>query len=245
MAKRPRTAAEGGDRRHDPFEAPASARSPVPRIIATALESSPLREHFAAEAVLDRLNRGIVIFDQDRRVHFLNDSAVRQIHQSSSIAVVDDQLVFTDPGVQARLLAFLQRNHQGASDPASTALGSTVMRVAAGPGHAPYRVLLSSLRTPSDPSTGTHELRHVLMIYEPHAGQVVSRRILTELYGLSDAEAEVTLLLFRGETLETAAQHLAISINTAKTHLHHVFAKCEVHSQGELLQLLSLGPRTL
>ena len=50
---------------------------------------------------------------------------------------------------------------------------------------------------------------------------------------------------FAGLGLESAAQQLHISINTAKTHLHHVFVKCDVHSQGELLQLLSLGPRTL
>jgi DNA-binding CsgD family transcriptional regulator len=83
------------------------------------------------------------------------------------------------------------------------------------------------------------------MIYEPHTGRRVSRRILTDLYNLSDAEAALTLLLFTGESLEDAADQLCVSINTAKTQLHHIFLKCEVHSQGELLQLLSLGPRTL
>jgi DNA-binding CsgD family transcriptional regulator len=83
------------------------------------------------------------------------------------------------------------------------------------------------------------------MIYEPNAGRRLPRRILTELYGLSEAEASLTLRLFEGESLETAAQQLHVSVNTAKTHLHHVFVKCDAHSQGELLQLLSLGPRTL
>jgi DNA-binding CsgD family transcriptional regulator len=83
------------------------------------------------------------------------------------------------------------------------------------------------------------------MIYEPHGERHFPKRILRELYGLSDAEADLTLLLFAGESLDAASQHLHISVNTAKTHLHHVFVKCDVHSQGELLQLLSLGPRTL
>jgi DNA-binding CsgD family transcriptional regulator len=122
---------------------------------------------------------------------------------------------------------------------------SIVMRVAAGSSSAPYRVLLSPLKTPANPDTGARDRRHVLMIYEPNAGQRLPLRILTELYGLSDAEAALAELLFEGESLDGAAEQLHISINTAKTHLHHVFVKCDVHTQGELLQLLSLGPRTL
>jgi DNA-binding CsgD family transcriptional regulator len=119
------------------------------------------------------------------------------------------------------------------------------MRVEAGVNRAPYRVLLSGLRTPATTASGGRDARYVLMIYEPHAGRHVARRILTELYGLSEAESGLALLLFQGETLERAAQRLHVSVNTAKTHLQHVFTKCDVHSQGELLQLLSLGPRTL
>lgn len=244
MAKEPTPPDTGGLEREG-SGAPASVHPAVPRIIGASLESRPVREHFAAEAVLDKLNRGVVIFDQERRVRFLNDAAVRQIHRSGSIAVADGQLAFAEPGAQARLLAFLLRSVECARDPAGTAQASTVMRVDAGSGNAPYRVLLSTLRTPADPVTGRHDPRHVLMIFEPHAGRNVSRRILVDLYGMTDTEAEVALLLFRGETLEIASQRLGKSINTAKTHLHHIFAKCDVHSQGELLQLLSLGPRTL
>jgi DNA-binding CsgD family transcriptional regulator len=101
------------------------------------------------------------------------------------------------------------------------------------------------LSTAGDSAAATRPAEHVLMIYEPHADRRVPKRILRELYGLSDAEADLTLLLFAGESLEAASQRLHISVNTAKTHLHHVFIKCDVHSQGELLQLLSLGPRML
>jgi DNA-binding CsgD family transcriptional regulator len=96
-----------------------------------------------------------------------------------------------------------------------------------------------------EPVAARREHLYVLMIYEPHAGRQVPKRILQELYGLSDAEAALVVHLFEGESLESAAGRLHISLNTAKTHLQHVFRKCDVHSQGELLQLLSLGPRTL
>jgi DNA-binding CsgD family transcriptional regulator len=226
---------------HQPAQHDEGPLDGTPRILWTGLQTRPRGDH-SAEAVLDKLNRGIVILDQEARVRFLNDAAMQLIHQTAAIAVVDGRLVFTDAGSQARLLAFLQ---QGRGADVGSAQHSVVMRVEAGVNRAPYRVLLSGLRTPATTASGGRDARYVLMIYEPHAGRHVARRILTELYGLSEAESGLALLLFQGETLERAAQRLHVSVNTAKTHLQHVFTKCDVHSQGELLQLLSLGPRTL
>lgn len=214
----------------------------VPRIVRASLESRP-RSHHAAEAVLEKLNRGIVIFDADGCVLFVNRAASRLMHESGAIDVVEGALAFADAACQARLIGYLRRP-AGRAD-SVTGQSSIVMRVSAGPAAAPYRVLLSPLETPADPGTGAGDRLHVLMIYEPNAGLRLPLRILTELYGLSEAEASVAELLFEGLSLESTAQRLHISINTAKTHLHHVFVKCEVHSQGELLQLLSLGPRAL
>jgi DNA-binding CsgD family transcriptional regulator len=223
----------------------ASASESVPAIVSSSLESRPRSER-AAEAVLDKLNRGILIFDQDGRVHFANDAALRLIQPTAAMAVEDGHLVFNEPEAQAKLLSFLNRSIElvRASSDAITEC-STVMCVDAGPGRGPYRLLLCTLSATLSRDDGTSGLRHVLMIYEPHAGRQVSKRILTDLYNLSDAEAALTLQLFTGESLEDAADQLCVSINTAKTHLQHIFLKCEVHSQGELLQLLSLGPRTL
>jgi DNA-binding CsgD family transcriptional regulator len=156
---------------------------------------------------------------------------------------VDGRLGFGEAAAQARFEDFLRQGRErgdgGAGQP------SMVMRVSAGEARPPYRVLLSPLTTTSDADNAARPAQHVLMIYEPHSARHFPKRILRELYGLSDAEADLTLLLFEGEPLDAASQRLHISVNTAKTHLHHVFVKCDVHSQGELLQLLSLGPRTL
>ena len=221
------------------------AKATVATIVGTSLESRP-RSDRAAEAVLDKLNRGILIFDQDRRVDFANDAALRLIQATAAMAVVDGQLVFNEPEAQAKLLSFLNRSIELArSFPGALTEYSAVMSVDAGPGRGRYRLLLSSLSATVTRDGGIAGLRHVLMIYEPHAGRYISKKILTDLYRFSDAESALTLLLFAGESLEDAADQLCVSINTAKTQLHHIFLKCEVHSQTELLQLLSLGPRTL
>lgn len=222
--------------------AAAKSGPDLPTIVGSSLHS---RAHFvhAAAAVLDKLNRGVVIFDGDSRVQYANDSALQAAHAYKAISIVDGRLGFGEPTAQARFEAFLQQGRErsdgGATQP------SVVMRVSAGAARPPLRVLLSPLGTTGDSIAASQPAQHVLMIYEPHSERHFPKRILRELYGLSDAEADLTLLLFEGESLDAAAQRLHISLNTAKTHLHHVFLKCDVHSQGELLQLLSLGPRTL
>ena len=223
-------------------EAVASTGSNLPSIVGSSLHSRPLPTH-AAEAVLDKLNRGVVIFDADGRVHYANDAALRAAHGSEAISLVDGRLGFGEPAAQARFEAFLQQGRERGDG--GTGQVSVVMRVVAGEVRPPYRVLLSPLVRTGDSRSADQPAQHVLMIYEPHGERHFPKRILRELYGLSDAEADLTLLLFQGESLDAASQCLHISVNTAKTHLHHVFVKCDVHSQGELLQLLSLGPRTL
>jgi DNA-binding CsgD family transcriptional regulator len=221
---------------------PANGIPSTPSIIGGTLVS---RTHagLAAEAVLDKLNRGVVIFDADARVHFVNDSALRMLRRTTALAISEGRLCFGAAATQARLEAFLLRSREIADN--VTGQASVAMRVDTDDGRAPWRVLLSPVAVPFDPVAGRRDRLHVLMIYEPHAGQHVPKRILQELYGLSDAEADLVVLLFDGESLEAAAGRAHISLNTAKTHLQHVFRKCDVHSQGELLQLLSLGPRTL
>jgi DNA-binding CsgD family transcriptional regulator len=214
----------------------------VPSIIGGTLQR---RAHpdLAAEAVLDKLNRGVVIFDGEAQIRFANESAYRMLRETTALTIADGRLCFGDADMQARLEAFLLRCSELVD--AGSGQVSVVMRLETGDDQAPLRILLSPLAVAFEPGAGHHERQHVLMIYEPHAGRQVPKRILQELYGLSDAEAELVLHLFEGDSLEAASGRLHISLNTAKTHLQHVFRKCDVHSQGELLQLLSLGPRTL
>ena len=245
MSKDPQQAQQSGnDTRSRAGDKHDKGADDAPMIIGSSLEIRPLRD-VAAEAILDKLNRGIVIFDGTRQVRFTNQSAIRLLGGTKAIATVDGQLTFSEPAAQPRLDSFLHRCRELESSQQTSSQCATVMRVDAGQGCPPYRVLLSTLHSRSASADAHGEPCFLLMIYEPSAGRHVSKRILTDLYNLSDAEAALTLLLFAGESLATAADQLHVSINTANTHLQHIFLKCEVHSQGERVQLLSLGPRTL
>jgi DNA-binding CsgD family transcriptional regulator len=66
-----------------------------------------------------------------------------------------------------------------------------------------------------------------------------SSSLLSKAFGLTSAEAKLASFIADGTSLEDAARELAISRETARSHLKVVFAKTDTHRQSELVALLS------
>lgn len=56
-------------------------------------------------------------------------------------------------------------------------------------------------------------------------------------FGLTPREKEVAMLLLKGRNLPYIQETLSISEGTAKTHLLHIYRKCDVHDRQEFLNL--------
>ena len=63
-------------------------------------------------------------------------------------------------------------------------------------------------------------------------------RELAASYGLTEREDEVFALLARGKNATRVSEELAITKNTLKYHVRHIYEKCGIHSQQELIDLL-------
>jgi DNA-binding CsgD family transcriptional regulator len=63
--------------------------------------------------------------------------------------------------------------------------------------------------------------------------------LLSKIFGLTFAEAKLAAALADGTSLDTAAEELDISRQTARSQLKIVFAKTDTHRQGQLIALLS------
>ena len=72
-----------------------------------------------------------------------------------------------------------------------------------------------------------------------------ARGVLKSLYGLTDAEAGLALLIIRGLSLEACAGRLGITLNTARTHLKKLFMKTDTNRQVELIRVMLESPATL
>ena len=60
---------------------------------------------------------------------------------------------------------------------------------------------------------------------------------IAQRYHLSKREAEILPFAMRGRTADRIAQELSVSKSTVDTHIRRIYAKAEVHSRQELIDL--------
>jgi DNA-binding CsgD family transcriptional regulator len=200
------------------FHPPPTALSPIARLI------------------LDRLDRGVILLDAGRRVLDANEMALRLLEHANGMKLQGGRLLFNDRVFDERVARLLAQPRNGGRH--------TNRSIAAWIRHdraPPYRLIVSTL--PVGPDERRAAL--VVLIFGPLERREISADVLKQIYGLTRAQTDVARSLFAGLTVEQTAAELELSLNTIRTHLKHIFTKCDVQSQGELLQLLASGPREL
>jgi len=86
------------------------------------------------------------------------------------------------------------------------------------------------------PVVGKPNLALLRMTAMHHLAPGIRSR-LEHLYGLTRAEAELTVLLAKGESVEAIAAARAVKLDTVRTQLRTVYKKTGTHRQGELVCL--------
>jgi hypothetical protein len=189
----------------------------------------------AACTMLDRLDLAIVLLSSDRCVQLANPAALRVAARGDCFKIRAHQLQLIDQHNQSLLEAFLNDR------PMRELPRGWPLCVSSRDDEArSYFLFAEWLDTPAPRDRATASL----LIYEPHRVGQLSPELLAKLYGLTRMESRLVAALFVAPVLQTAADRCGIGMNTAKTHLKHVFTKCGVCSKAELLRLLALGPRT-
>ena len=77
-----------------------------------------------------------------------------------------------------------------------------------------------------------------VFISDPGHAVEPRKQAIASLFGLTPAEAGLSLQLANGLTLDEAAEVLSVSRNTARAHLRAVFAKTGVTRQSGLVRLI-------
>jgi len=78
----------------------------------------------------------------------------------------------------------------------------------------------------------------VVFISDPDLRESASQATLSELFGLTPAEANLAILLSRGLSLAEASETQNISQHTARAQLKSIFSKTDVSRQAELVRLI-------
>jgi DNA-binding CsgD family transcriptional regulator len=86
----------------------------------------------------------------------------------------------------------------------------------------------------ASPLDGKPNLALLRLTAMRHFGHGIRGR-LQRLFGLTPAEADMTALLAKGESLEAISEARGVSIDTVRCQLRTVFKKTGMHRQGELV----------
>lgn len=84
----------------------------------------------------------------------------------------------------------------------------------------------------------------LLVLVDPEKQKAPPEAALRDGFGLTAAEARLAMRLASGVSLETAAESLHVSKETARVQLKAIFGKLDVHRQAEMVALVArlLGP---
>ena len=186
-----------------------------------------------SRAILDKLDRGIVLLDSHGGLVDANSLARDVLKNGDGIQFRGGRFAFADLELDARLVRLIEVAGRPAGG--SSTIAARIKR----PRAAAYRIVVSPVGAGGD----KRSVAFVAILYGPHERREIADTVLKELYGLTRAQAEVARRLHAGRTVEETASDLVLSLNTVRTHLKVIFSKCEVQSQAELMHLLALGPQ--
>jgi len=205
-----------------------------------------------SKAILDKLDRGVVLLDVDGRVLDSNAIGRAVLANGKCLLVRKDRIAFADGETDSQFDRLLKANGGARADgkaarktgeKAEPSAGKATRVFAAKikrPGAVPCRVLV----TPVTLDGEAHTAGFLALIYAPAARRDITPEVLLEIYGLTRAQADVARQLYAGLSVEETAVRLGLSLNTVRTHLKQIFSKCEVQSQAELMHTLALGPQS-
>lgn len=150
----------------------------------------------------------------DVRLHVLlcNDAARAVLERSKSVRMRENTLALANERHQVQLVRWLADTSRSAADPFRPGRSAALTAIRVPARDAGRRLALITL-TPATTPVGAQ---------------------LQRQYGLTKAETEIALGIFRGATLVRIARDRKASINTVKTQARYVFQKCRVHSQTAL-----------
>ncbi len=197
------------------------------------------RVHLALAEAIDRLPTGLLLLDANRNVVVQNTGAERIVAASDGFRVDRNGPSAAD----ARENATLQRLIADAMDAREgrELAAAGFVAVSRPSGERAYAVMVTPLLAAPPGNAVVSDAVVAVFVADPSARVVAGPEALTELYQLTHSEAELVRLLASGLSLEEAAERRGVSLNTARSHLKHAFAKTDTSRQGELVRLIVSG----
>jgi DNA-binding CsgD family transcriptional regulator len=186
--------------------------------------------------MVDSLPVGVIAVDKAARVLVANQAAMQELDRGKGLVMHGGQLSACAPNINTRLRAAILAALGNPERPGETLI------VRRGGHLAPTWIVVTPLSRTLRRVVGQESQVALIFISLPQRLNQPLVTILKTCYGLTPAEGKLALLIFEGHRLNSAAERLGISVNTARTHMKRIYTKTKTNHQSELVRVLLTGP---
>jgi DNA-binding CsgD family transcriptional regulator len=185
------------------------------------------------ETALNLLTTGVIFVGTNGDAIFMNRKADELLRQEDGLQLVHGKLT-TKMDMEATRLNTVIYGAIQTSNGKGVSAGGTIL--VSRKRKRPLSITVAPLRNVNvglgqQPSA-------VLFIFDPDQSVELPADFLSCCYGLTGAEARLTILLVEGRSLKEAADVCGVTLNTAKSQLKNIFFKTNVRRQAELVRLI-------
>ena len=177
----------------------------------------------------------MLLIDRNLRVLQINRQAERLLQEHVGVALSGRQLRAVDDDEQLALQGLVNRASERGrvqnTDQVTSEICTLHLR------DEERRLVLVAMPVPGDRLGAI-----ALLVFGSPGYRDLSAPVLHQVYGLTRAEVTLVQSLARGFSLEEAAHDIGIAVNTARTHLKHIFVKTGSKRQSELIHEVETGP---
>jgi DNA-binding CsgD family transcriptional regulator len=232
-------------RRQRPFDdgEVGALRSLAPHLNRALRVTLRMREMDArAEALAemgDRALAAVVLTDAFGRVAEANRLARAILEDADGLLIRDGVLRAARSDDSARLARLIDEA-AGGVEGLTFMRRSGVMQVVRRSCRRPLALVVSPTRAAASPFGRSRAV--TIAFADPDRAPEADADLLARLYRFTAREASVAALLLQGRSPGEAADELAMSENTVRTHIRHVFDKTGVERLADLVRLLMQGP---
>ena len=198
-------------------------------------------ERVAMEA-LDAMPMGIVLLSGTGGVVGANLTAKRIIDSGEVLSIAEGGLWVDWGWRKLRFRDLISR--EGGKGRRNRAEEVPAFSVPRSPGQKPLSILVVPVVEQVEPEAEDKPVA-IVFVGDPDRPVEIDPARLSQIYGLSRAEARVVALLARGYRLDQVAEALGVAYETVRKHLKQVFGKTGTARQAELVRLLVTGPAGL
>jgi len=202
----------------------------VTRLIAQ-LHTARNREAMLA-ALVDRLRTGVILCDGAGRIAWTNKAGVRMVEQGNHLSLINNRLHAGSPvdkPVLARLLSVRKAGRAGHGIMLGT-IGSAA--------RSPVQILSISTNGGTAADLADNDMI-ALLLMKPGDTAGLSEAAISELFGLTLAEARLAVALCHGMSVSDYADARGISVGTARVQLKQALAKTQTHRQADLVRQIA------